>query len=562
MHAYPMMAVLAVALAARPALADLEATQEARFLIVNPATGDQHGFAVAIDGDSAAVGAPFSDPGGSSKGTVDLYVRNGHDWSLEQVLEGPDGTFPEFGFSVAIQGDVLAVGAPRAQSGAQTVHVFERVGGVWTERAQLQGSDSQSFDRFGSAVALDGDVLVVGAFKANGAGGNDSGKAYVFRTAAPGDVSSWVEEAVLEPASSQQNAQFGAAVDVDGERVIVGAWTDDSAGVDSGAAYLFEYDAGTGSWPGLTKIVPANGSAGDHFGVSVALEGELAVVGANQDDTPAGGDAGSVYLVELEFGFWSITQQFHASDASGADYFGTSLSLSGSRCLVGAPGWNGLGPGTGAAYLFELGGPTAAECDRFGPCDARPQQNFGSAAALSVDRALIGSPRHDGVFTDSGAAYALVFADESFESYGFGDGSLTACPCANETLAGAEMGCANSTGIGAHLDGLGTDEVALDDLLMRGCNLPPSVPALLFAGTIRLLDVPFGDGLRVAGGMSQRLGTQQADAIGGATWGPGLVALGGFQAGNVRHFQIWYRDTFGPCGSGFNLSSGLTVTFE
>ena len=149
-------------------------------------------------------------------------------------------------------------------------------------------------------------------------------------------------------------------------------------------------------------------------------------------------------------------------------------------------------------------------------------------------------------------------------SYCAGDGTATPCPCGN--AGGAGEGCASSAGHGATLMASGSDRVALDALVLRGAGLIAGQPALLFAGTTAVnggAGVAFGDGLRCAGGAVARLGVQTPAASGEATWGPGLNALGGWQAGDVRRFQAWYRDPVGgPCGAGFNLTNGVELAFQ
>jgi hypothetical protein len=149
-------------------------------------------------------------------------------------------------------------------------------------------------------------------------------------------------------------------------------------------------------------------------------------------------------------------------------------------------------------------------------------------------------------------------------SYCFGDGSGEPCPCGNTGLSGT--GCSNSSGLGALLAGLGTASIAANDLFFQAHDLKPGQPALLFAGFNAVnggVGTVFGDGLRCAGGGLARLGVQAADATGSATWATGLVAANGWQAGATRRFQAWYRDPSGsPCGSQFNLSQGLEISFS
>ncbi len=144
-----------------------------------------------------------------------------------------------------------------------------------------------------------------------------------------------------------------------------------------------------------------------------------------------------------------------------------------------------------------------------------------------------------------------------------GDGSAAPCPCGNSGGPGA--GCANSTGVGGELGVGGSDSVASDDLSFSASSLPPHQSALLFAGSASVnggSGAPFGDGLRCAGGSVVRLGVVSSSAQGAASWGPGLGSIGGWGAGDTRYFQAWYRDSVGSiCGSGFNLTQGMAVTF-
>ena len=148
-------------------------------------------------------------------------------------------------------------------------------------------------------------------------------------------------------------------------------------------------------------------------------------------------------------------------------------------------------------------------------------------------------------------------------SYCFGDGSGTACPCSNP--GSSTTGCANSTGSGASITGTGSTSVVGDDLAFQAEGMLPSQPGLMFVGLNAVnggLGSHFGDGLRCAGGSIIRLGVRMADGAGTAQWGPALAGTGGWSSGDVRRFQLWYRDPGGsPCGNDFNLSHGVEVTF-
>ena len=136
-------------------------------------------------------------------------------------------------------------------------------------------------------------------------------------------------------------------------------------------------------------------------------------------------------------------------------------------------------------------------------------------------------------------------------------------PCGN--LGAADAGCANSTGNGAILSASGSLSVSADDMTLDCDQMAGNKPCLLFAGTGKInggLGTIFGDGLRCAGGSIRRLGVRTSNGTGTATWGPGLIGSGSWSSGDLRNFQVWYRDPAGPCNGTFNLSNGLEITFQ
>ena len=546
---------------ALPAFAQITLAEESRLLTTTPAGNDQLGFAVALSADYAVAGRPFvsaANIGGASVFERDTLAQ----WPVALDLTGSTSFAVQFGFAVDIEGDRLVISEPRAQSGRQFVYVYERAAGAWSLRAQVSPASWASFDRFGESVAISGERIAVGAPFVNLPAGPDAGRAYVFRTTSPGDLTSWVEEAVLEAQFPQAGARFGNAVDLENETLVVGAPLDDSSAVDSGSVYVFADPGSTGAWSQVAKLFAPSADQGEALGASVALDGSRFLAGATGRTSTGGSNSGAVFVAETVLGFWTLTDVIDGAQAN--ESFGAAVALDGNRALVGAPAHTGVAPESGVARLFELmpgGGHT--ELASFVGCDTRGFQSFGASLALDGDRCLVGAPRQDDLFTDSGAAYVFAIQDGDFERFGFGDGSGRSCPCANASDTGSETGCVNSAGLGARLEALESSSAMTDSLLLRACNLPPGVPALLFSGTTRLQGALFGDGLRVVGGSTKRLGVRLADARGGATWGPGLAAAAGFVAGDVRHFQVWYRDALGgPCGNSFNLSSGVTVNFQ
>jgi len=164
------------------------------------------------------------------------------------------------------------------------------------------------------------------------------------------------------------------------------------------------------------------------------------------------------------------------------------------------------------------------------------------------------------VATSEGSWRTAVDVGGTGTGYCFGDGTGDPCPCGN--TGGAGEGCANSTGSGGLLVGTGSLSVTADDLGFDASGLLPGQGALLFVANNQLSGLYFGDGLRCAGGALKRLGVRIPNASGAAHWGPGLAAAGGWSAGDVRNFQLWYRDPVNsPCSNEFNTSNGVNAVF-
>lgn len=231
----------------------------------------------------------------------------------------------ELGYAVAVAGDTAVLGAPHDGGDAPfagAAYVFGRTGASWTLQARLAASDAEEWDRFGSAVAIDGDTIVVGAY------GNDdldytepilvAGAAYVFVRSG----GTWAEQAKLVPTTTFDTMWFGYAVDVDGDRICVGAPGDD-AGANFGSAFVYER-AGT-AWT-QTAALASDPLDGAFFGWSVAVDGDTVVVGA-----PQGAEEliGAVYVYGPAGAGWTQTARLTASDAARADWFGQSVAVSG-----------------------------------------------------------------------------------------------------------------------------------------------------------------------------------------------------------------------------------------
>lgn len=371
---------------------------------------DELGFSAAVDGNAAVVGAWKAEGAVALSGAAYVLRRNhggAEAWGEVALLAAADGdVYDLFGGAVAIDGDTVVVGAPSAD-GVSTdtgaVYIFERnVGGAdaWGQVAKLVAADGVTLDSFGGSVAIDGDIIVVGA-RDHTAAATRSGAAYVFRRN-QGGAGAWGQLVKLTASDASSDNAFGHSVAISADTVVVGANQDTSA-------YVFERNAGGADAWGEVRVLTGSDLAHRSFGVSIAIDGDTLVVGGHSSLEP-----GAAWVFERNAGgadMWGEVQRLGASDASVMDFFGATVAISGGAVLVGASRSDAAAADAGAAYLFErnAGGADAwGEMQRITASDPADEDFYGSAVALDGGTAVVGAVRDDGAGPSSGAAYVLA----------------------------------------------------------------------------------------------------------------------------------------------------------
>ena len=333
--------------------------QVKKIITSDGAAGDTFGWSVALGGDTALVGAYQDDDNGSNSGSAYILERDqgGVDnWGEVKKLTASDGAVDDwFGYAVALYGDTALVGAYADDDDggySGSAYLFERdQGGTgnWGQVKKIIASDGAGGDKFGGSIVLSGDTALVGAVGDDDNGSN-SGSVYLFERDL-GGVDNWGEVKKLTASDGAAGDIFGNAVALSGDTALVGARLDDDNGADSGSAYLFERDlGGADNWGQVKKLTASAGAAGEFYGFAVALSGDTALVGAEWDT-----DNGSVYVLERNqggAGNWGEAVKLTASDGAEGDRFGWSVALHEDTALVGA-GWNDdSGGDSGSAYIF------------------------------------------------------------------------------------------------------------------------------------------------------------------------------------------------------------------
>jgi hypothetical protein len=453
----------------------------------NTGEGDGLGMNVALSGDTLVVGAHTEDSAAQGvdgdetsdaapgSGAVYVFRRAGTTWQQEAYLKASNtGANDLFGFSLALSGDTLAVGALTEESAAQgvggdqadngaedsgAVYVFRRTGTTWQQEAYIKASNTDAGDRFGISLALSGDTLAVGAYledsAAQGVGGDqtsngaeNSGAVYVFQRSG----TAWQQEAYIKASNTGAEDLFGQEVALFGNTLAVTAPGEGSAaqGVggdqasdaapSSGAVYVFQR-SGT-AWEQEAYIKASNTGENDKFGNSLALSGDTLAVGAFGEDSAAqgvggdqaddsAGDSGAVYLFRRSGTAWQQEAYLKASNTGTGDAFGIGVALSNDTLAVGAYGEGSAAQGvdgdqaddsagqSGAVYLFRRMGTSWQQEIYLKASNSGAGDLFGGSVALSGDTLAVGAYGEDSTAQDVGGDQADEGAQNSGAVYIF-----------------------------------------------------------------------------------------------------------------------------------------------
>jgi uncharacterized repeat protein (TIGR01451 family) len=360
------------------------------------------GFALAAEAaqNRLAVGAPGDGVAFPGPGSVQVFERSGpaETWSEAAVLPSPAGGRARFGFAVSASGNRVAVGAPAADSPraprSGAVYVFVKNGGGWRLEATITAIDAATGAQFGSSVSLDDDTLAVGA-PAVGDGGSLSGAAYVFRWTDAG----WSQQQKLRAPDAQPAEQFGFAVALEGELLAVGSPFRDDPPRRRNFGALSVFRRVGGVWilrDDRDRLTAQPFQENDvQFGAAVALDGGSILAGARGADHDGAPNAGTAYVFRWSGAKWERSD-LASADRGADDQFGAAVALQGDHAAVGAPFHPAGGRPVGAAFSFLRRGSAWDPVEPPGTGKSPAQgARFGGAVAVLGPEVLVGGPRDD-----------------------------------------------------------------------------------------------------------------------------------------------------------------------
>ncbi|MDV6235939.1 FG-GAP repeat protein [Leptospira ellisii] len=428
----------------------------------NSDIADYYGNAVAIDGDTLVVGAYLessnqttitngttasTDNSADSSGAVYVYRRSGEGWVQEAYIKAPNAeAFDFFGYTVAVSGDTIVVGAylegsnqtmitngntasaDNTSPASGAVYVFRRTGTTWRQEAYLKASNAEASDYFGYSLAISGNTIAVGAMGESsnqntitngGIASADntnasSGAVYVYQRTG----TNWTEEAYIKAVNGDAGDLFGISVALSGNTLAVGAAQESSnqititngttasannARASSGAVYVY---LRTGTiWAQEAYLKAGNGQTGDQFGTTVAVDGDTVAVGSVYSNE------GAVYVYTRTAALWSQEAIIQPANPGSVTNFGLSLSISGNTIAVGTYSEDGNEnrilngtvasldntlPASGALYVYQRTGTAWAQESYIKAPNVQSGDWFGMGVALSGDTVVAGAPQEDG----------------------------------------------------------------------------------------------------------------------------------------------------------------------
>jgi len=366
--------------------------------------GDSFGFSVAIDGTTVLIGAYKADIAGvTNAGAAYVYVLGDNGWQKQaKLFAEPAFADDTLGGNVALKNNVAMLGVMLRDSKGKdsgAVVAFEREVNVWKQRQIFTAPDAKPGDAFGQSIALTTNHLIIGAPR-NDALGNDAGAAYIYKR----ENDTWRYQTKITASDSVAGDLFGISVAIDGDTILVGADLHDEKAENAGAVYVYILEEN--KWKQEAKLMAFDGGKTDIFGVRVALSENTALVSARRDNTEELGiDAGSAYIFVRDGSIWTQQVKLTSPDGQADDRFGRGVALSSDTAIISAMNHDANGSNTGALYVYKKGSVGWRYTSKLVAKSSMSDDKFGWNVGLSNGVAIVATPNHDAQGQESGAVF-------------------------------------------------------------------------------------------------------------------------------------------------------------
>lgn len=361
-------------------------SETAKLVATDGGFGDNFGESVALDGDRIAIGASRADTAVSNSGAVYIFERSGASWFEVDRVVAPDGASGDrFGEAVALREGLLLVGAPGVSDAGDfsgSAYLYSLAAQNWEFTQELVVPSPVEYGEFGDQVHLSGNHLIVGAPGYYEAGGVRAGAVFEFEF----DGSVWTPAGQISLLEPQAFAAFGIAIDTSPDQLYVGASGFD---IDDVTGAVIELSNVDGVRQETSRILATDTFAEDRFGHKMIIDAGRLIVGVIAD---LGATLAEVY--HFDDGQWVASGALESETDHAERFFGGALALEGQHAAAGAPSPEGIGGGVDAfVQFYEFDGTSWMTTDRVEPSDAQPDSDFGYSISISDNRALIGAPR-------------------------------------------------------------------------------------------------------------------------------------------------------------------------
>jgi hypothetical protein len=392
------------------------------YVTPNVGTASQRcGMALSVQNGLMVVGAPYEDTKATDAGSVFIYRwdATANDWLLEQEIFASDAEASAcFGWSVGVDTDVVVVGSPYkdtakgADAGQIYVFRYDSTSKTWSQEQKLTSSVSAPSDYFGASIAISGNLVIAGSPRADTAGGTDSGAAFAFRY--KNSLVKWVEEKELIDPDGAANDQAGTSVSVVGSTAVVGSpYSVEGSAYYAGSVGVWTVSGST--WTQVQELTASTPQNYAYFGTNVKLQNnQIGVCAPAEDHSTTVYDSGAVYLYDLVAGSWTLEQRFENATPTSYEYFGTDVAMAKNLVVVSAQNSTVSGKGAaGCAYTFRKGKVGGWVFDQqLGASDVAASDRFGFCVELNSDQILLTA---DGNDTAAGYDWGVIYGFDIHE---------------------------------------------------------------------------------------------------------------------------------------------------